>query len=192
MIVRRTMSSKLILYLYPLIGLHIWATWSPMSFLDYLVGWSDTDKRLVSEKLLPSFRMVFRWLLCRRISFVLRIHWNLLVRYDSFISGSRHSQWPTPSRHLNNPEAMGGAAYFGLALIIGSKLVLSFAVLIRHLANWWFLKSRVQLVTPFYSYTCRTSILTSELAPFCSPHLRKLCGDSLRKRQDSLRQWKSG
>ena len=60
MIVRRAMSSKLILYLYPLIGLHIWATWSPMSFLDYLVGWSDTDKRLVSEKLLPSFRMVFR------------------------------------------------------------------------------------------------------------------------------------
>ena len=83
---------------------------------------------------------------------------------------------------------MGGAAYFGLALIIGSKLVLSFAVLIRHLANWWFLKSRVQLVTPFYSYTCCTSILTSEFAPFCSPHLRKLCGDSLRKRQDSLRQ----
>lgn len=43
-------------------------------------------------------------------------------------------------RYLNNPEAFGGAAYFGLALISGSKLVLSLAV-IRHLANWWFLSS---------------------------------------------------
>ena len=51
----------------------------------------------------------------------------------------------TPSRYLNNPEAMGGAAYFGLALISGSKLVLSLAV-IRHLANWWFLSSVEQCV----------------------------------------------
>lgn len=35
---------------------------------------------------------------------------------------------------------MGGAAWFGLALISGSKLVLSLAV-IRHLASWWFLSS---------------------------------------------------
>lgn len=41
-------------------------------------------------------------------------------------------------RYLNNPEAMGGAAWFGLALVSGSKLVLSLAV-VRHLANWWFL-----------------------------------------------------
>lgn len=40
---------------------------------------------------------------------------------------------------------MGGAAYFGLALISGSKLVLSLAV-IRHLANWWFLSSVEQYV----------------------------------------------
>lgn len=33
---------------------------------------------------------------------------------------------------------MGGAAWFGLALISGSKLVLSLAV-VRYLANWWFL-----------------------------------------------------
>lgn len=46
----------------------------------------------------------------------------------------------TVNRYLNNPEAMGGAAYFGLALISGSKLVLALAV-IRHLANWWFLNS---------------------------------------------------
>lgn len=40
--------------------------------------------------------------------------------------------------YLNNPEVMGGAACFGLALISGSKLVLSLAV-IRHLSHWWFL-----------------------------------------------------
>jgi len=40
---------------------------------------------------------------------------------------------------------MGGAAYFGLALISGSKLVLSLAV-IRHLANWWFLSTVEQWV----------------------------------------------
>jgi len=43
-------------------------------------------------------------------------------------------------RYLNNPEAMGGAAWFGLALISDSKLVLTLAV-IRHLANWWFLRN---------------------------------------------------
>lgn len=32
---------------------------------------------------------------------------------------------------------MGGAAWFGLALISGSKLMLSLAV-VRHIANWWF------------------------------------------------------
>jgi hypothetical protein len=42
--------------------------------------------------------------------------------------------------YLNNPEAMGGAAWFGLALISGSKLVLSLAVT-RHIVNWWFLSS---------------------------------------------------
>ena len=45
---------------------------------------------------------------------------------------------------------MGGAAYFGLALISGSKLVLSLAV-IRHLANWWFLSSVEQWVTERHS-----------------------------------------
>lgn len=33
---------------------------------------------------------------------------------------------------------MGGAAWFGGALISGSKLVLSLAVM-RHLSHWWFL-----------------------------------------------------
>ena len=35
---------------------------------------------------------------------------------------------------------MGGAAYFGLALISASKLVLCLAV-VRHLVNWWFLSN---------------------------------------------------
>ncbi|KAJ6554459.1 phosphatidylethanolamine N-methyltransferase [Mycena capillaripes] len=59
-------------------------------------------------------------------------------------------------RYLNNPEVMGGAAWFGLALVSGSKLVLTLAV-IRHLSQWWFLK----VVE--------------------NPHMQKLYGDSLRK-----------
>ncbi|KAF9559021.1 phosphatidylethanolamine N-methyltransferase [Agrocybe pediades] len=67
-----------------------------------------------------------------------------------------HLEYTGIYRYLNNPEAMGGAGYFGLASISGSKLVLALAV-IRHLANWWFL-SNVE-----------------------HPHMRKLYGDSLRK-----------
>ncbi|KAI0092346.1 phosphatidylethanolamine N-methyltransferase [Irpex rosettiformis] len=58
-------------------------------------------------------------------------------------------------RYLNNPEIMSGAAFFGLALISGSKLVFTLAV-IRHLSQWWFL-SKVE-----------------------NPHMRKLYGDTLR------------
>ncbi|KAH9922238.1 phosphatidylethanolamine N-methyltransferase [Fomitopsis serialis] len=58
-------------------------------------------------------------------------------------------------RYLNNPEIMSGAAFFGLTLISGSKLVAALAV-IRHLSQWWFL-SKVE-----------------------NPHMRKLYGDSLR------------
>ncbi|KAF8636076.1 hypothetical protein AX17_003783 [Amanita inopinata Kibby_2008] len=67
-----------------------------------------------------------------------------------------HLEYTGIYRYLNNPEAMGGAAWFALALISGSKLVLFLAV-IRHLLNWWFL-SRVE-----------------------NPHMRKLYGNSLRK-----------
>lgn len=48
-------------------------------------------------------------------------------------------------RYLNNPEAMGGAAWFGLALISGSKLVFALAI-VRHFANWWFLRRVEQYV----------------------------------------------
>ncbi|KAI0750354.1 phosphatidylethanolamine N-methyltransferase [Irpex lacteus] len=50
---------------------------------------------------------------------------------------------------------MSGAAFFGLALISGSKLAFTLAV-IRHLSQWWFL-SKVE-----------------------NPHMRKLYGDTLR------------
>jgi phosphatidylethanolamine N-methyltransferase len=49
--------------------------------------------------------------------------------------------------YLNNPEAMGGAAFFGLALISASKLVLCLAV-VRHLSNWWFLSNVEQYGIP--------------------------------------------
>lgn len=60
-------------------------------------------------------------------------------------------------RFLNNPErTMGGAAFFGLSLISGSKLVFALAV-ISQLSHWWFL-SKVE-----------------------NPHMKKLYGASLRQ-----------
>ncbi|KAG6811507.1 hypothetical protein H0H92_007109 [Tricholoma furcatifolium] len=77
-----------------------------------------------------------------------------------------HLEYTGIYRYLNNPEAMGGAAWFGLALISSSKLVLALAVF-RHLANWWFLSS-VE-----------------------NPHMRKLYGDSLRKEAGFVKVMKS-
>ncbi|KAF9032507.1 phosphatidylethanolamine N-methyltransferase [Hymenopellis radicata] len=59
-------------------------------------------------------------------------------------------------RFLNNPEIMGGAAWFGLGIVSGSGLVVAVAV-VRHLGYWWFLRN-VE-----------------------NPHMQKLYGDSLRK-----------
>ncbi|GJJ14041.1 hypothetical protein Clacol_008298 [Clathrus columnatus] len=60
-------------------------------------------------------------------------------------------------RFLNNPErTMSGAAFFGLSLISGSKLVFALAV-ISQLSHWWFL-SKVE-----------------------NPHMKKLYGSSLRQ-----------
>ena len=39
-------------------------------------------------------------------------------------------------RYLNNPEIMAGAAFFGMALISGSKLVYILAG-VRHVSYWW-------------------------------------------------------
>ncbi|EIN05166.1 hypothetical protein PUNSTDRAFT_146058 [Punctularia strigosozonata HHB-11173 SS5] len=58
-------------------------------------------------------------------------------------------------RYLNNPEILSGAAFYGLALISGSKVVFALAV-VRTLSHWWFLR-------------CVEN-----------PHMRKLYGDSLR------------
>ncbi|KAJ7730239.1 phosphatidylethanolamine N-methyltransferase [Mycena maculata] len=77
-----------------------------------------------------------------------------------------HLEYTGIYRYLNNPEIMGGAAWFGLALVSGSKLVLTLAV-IRHLSQWWFLK----VVE--------------------NPHMQKLYGDSLRKDAGFVKVMKS-
>ncbi|KAL7413484.1 phospholipid methyltransferase-domain-containing protein [Mrakia frigida] len=60
-------------------------------------------------------------------------------------------------RFLNNPErSMGGAAFFGLSIISGSRLVFALAIF-SALSHWWFL-SAVE-----------------------SPHMRKVYGDAIRK-----------
>ncbi|KAI8996321.1 phospholipid methyltransferase-domain-containing protein [Trametes punicea] len=66
-----------------------------------------------------------------------------------------HLEYTGIYRYLNNPEVISGAAFFGLALISGSKLVFILAV-VRLLSQWWFL-SKVE-----------------------NPHMRKLYGDSIR------------
>ncbi len=54
-------------------------------------------------------------------------------------------------RYLNNPEIMSGAAFFGLALISGSKLVFTLAV-IRHLSQLWFLSTVEKFVSLLETY----------------------------------------
>ncbi|TFK90909.1 phosphatidylethanolamine N-methyltransferase [Polyporus arcularius HHB13444] len=66
-----------------------------------------------------------------------------------------HLEYTGIFRYLNNPEVISGAAFFGLALISGSKLVFALAIL-RYVSQWWFL-SKVE-----------------------NPHMRKLYGDSIR------------
>ncbi|ORY86007.1 phospholipid methyltransferase-domain-containing protein [Leucosporidium creatinivorum] len=77
---------------------------------------------------------------------------------DFFIQDYPHELYYTGIfRFLNNPErSMGGAAFFGLVLICGSKLLLAQAVF-AVLAHWWFL-SFVE-----------------------NPHMQKLYGATLRK-----------
>lgn len=71
--------------------------------------------------------------------FPAHLEYTGIYRFGSMFPTSLFLKF-TSCRYLNNPEAMGGAAWFGLALISGSKLVFGLAV-IRHLANWWFLSN---------------------------------------------------
>jgi hypothetical protein len=69
---------------------------------------------------------------------------------------------------------MAGAAFFGMALISGSKLVYILAG-VRHVSYWWFLHYVEQ-------YVLSPAFCFSEAHGFAnSPHMRKLYGDSLRK-----------
>ncbi len=101
------------------------------------------------------------------ISVASLLHTNMGRPPCRWLFGCRRVLIPScaPHRYLNNPEAMGGAAYFGLALISGSKLVLALAVL-RHLANWWFLSSVEQCVPNSRSPSSARTPLIDVLFPF--------------------------
>jgi phosphatidylethanolamine N-methyltransferase len=103
--------------------------------------------------------------------------WNILesIGGQIFLSVYTNSLKPdfSVSRYLNNPEMMGGAAWFGLGLISGSKLVFSLAV-IKHLGHWWFVSS-VEKCVFLYDFWFKYS------PRWNSPHMTKLYGDSLRK-----------
>lgn len=73
--------------------------------------------------------------------FPAHLEYTGIYRYVAFgFYYPRYNSYHFAASYLNNPEAMGGAAYFGLALISASKLVLCLAV-VRHIANWWFLSN---------------------------------------------------
>ncbi|SDA05367.1 BZ3501_MvSof-1269-A2-R1_Chr12-1g03351 [Microbotryum saponariae] len=105
---------------------------------------------------------------------------------DFFIQDYPHELYYTGIfRFLNNPErSMGGAAFFGMVLISGSKLLLSQAV-IAVAAHWWFL-SVVEKYVALQQYLAPSAQLTTTTclrfaAGHSSPHMRRLYGNTLRQ-----------
>lgn len=72
--------------------------------------------------------------------------------------------WVFAGRYLNNPEIMSGAAFFGLAMISGSKLVFALAVL-RYLSQWWFL-SNVEKYVILHASQDQCILLMQNVSPF--------------------------
>ena len=66
---------------------------------------------------------------------------------------------------------MSGAAFFGLALISGSKTVFSLAV-ISHLSHWWFLSNVEKYVPPTKSRPADSDAPVAHcLLSFPPPHV---------------------
>jgi phosphatidylethanolamine N-methyltransferase len=72
---------------------------------------------------------------------------------------------------------MGGAAFLGLSLISGSKLV-AFLAIVSHLSHWWFLSFVEKCVQ---SYNERRLVHAHLRFPSRRPHMQKLYGERLRK-----------
>lgn len=108
--------------------------------------------------------------------FPAHLEYSGIYRYVfSFQGNFSHDLTWTMNSYLNNPEVMGGAAWFGMGLISGSKLVISLAV-IRHLAYWWFLSSVEKSVTSICSHSPTSDLrdLVS-LAPTCASCMVTRC-----------------
>jgi phosphatidylethanolamine N-methyltransferase len=70
---------------------------------------------------------------------------------------------------------MGGAAFFGIAIISGSRLVGILAI-ISVLSHFWFLSCVEKYAIPSFRR------IVADCGPdFCSPHMKRLYGNALRK-----------
>jgi len=108
-----------------------------------IFGWLNISS--LGVKLIICIRVVLRRFFHGRVSDTFGVHGNLPVCISHHCLGKTFYHRVFQS-YLNNPEAMG-AAFFGLALISASKLVLCLAV-VRHLASWWFLSNVEQYDIP--------------------------------------------
>lgn len=74
---------------------------------------------------------------------------------------------------------MSGAAFFGMAIISGSKSVFALSV-ISFMSHWWFLSNVEEYVLGSFRFLWR-ALLTNDAFVLSSPHMRKVYGPSLRK-----------